>query len=282
MRRLYTCLAWCVFFVAVPVVSAQEAAPTPPPNFISIFREEVKPARSSAHAKWETGYARAYAKAHWPTNYTSLVSTFGPSEAWFISRYDSFAQYDKAQKEADGNTALQAELGPLDQRDSDFLTGTRSIFARYRADLSHRPGVNIPMMHSFVVTIVRIRPGHIPDFEEAQKISKAAHEKAGLKDNHSVYQVISGFPSGTFLIITPFKTIADADNTPQVHGKEYQDAVGDEGRKKLRELASSGTISSETMFFEVDPKMSYPSKETISADPEFWAPKPAGKAPAKQ
>jgi hypothetical protein len=289
VKKVFVVLALCLCGLGISVVAAQDAGNTPPPNFISIFREEVKPARAGAHAKWETGYARAYAKAHWSINYTALVSTFGPSEAWFISRYDSFAQYDKAQMEADANSALQSELGPLDKGDSEFLTGTRTIFARYRADLSHRPGVNIPMMHAFAITIVRIRPGHNTDFEEARKIVKAAHEKVGLKDNHSVYQVVSGLPAGTFLIITPYKTLAEADNQPQLHGKEYQDAIGQDGDKKLRELTSSGTISAETMFFQVDPKMSYPSKEAIAADPDFWSPKaapaakkPAAKAPANQ
>ena len=48
----------------------------------------------------------------------------------------------------------------------------------------------------------------------------------------------------------------------------------------MRELANSGTLSSENMVFAVNPKMSYPSKETIAADPAFWNPKPAMKAAA--
>lgn len=272
--------ALCLSLVAVPMLSAQESGNTPPPNFIQITREEVKPGKGAAHAKWETGYPRAFAKGKYSNNYTALVTTFGPNEAWFISRLDSFAQKDRTDKEISGNASLQAELDQLDSRDGDFLTGLRTILARYRADLSYRPGVNIPLMRSFAITIVRVRPGHNAEFEEARKIVKAAHEKAGVKDNHSIYQVISGFPSGTFLILTPYRTLADADNTPQLHGKEYQDALGQEGLKKLRELSASDTISAETYFFQVDPKMSYPSKETIAADPAFWAPKPAMAAAA--
>jgi hypothetical protein len=280
VKKVLSFLAVCLCAVGIPIVSAQDAGNTPPANFIQIIREEVKPGKGAAHAKWETGYPRAFAKAKYSNNYSALVTTFGPNEAWYISRFDSFAQKDKVGMEISGNASLQADLDQLDSRDGDFLTGIRNIFARYRADLSHRPGVNIPRMHTFSITIVRIRPGHNPDFEEARKIIKAAHEKVGLKDNHSVYQVVSGLPAGTFLIITPYKTLADADSQPQMHGKEYQDAIGEDGDKKLRELAASGTISAETMYFQVDPKMSYPSKETIAADPDFWSPKPAMAAPA--
>jgi hypothetical protein len=281
----------CVSLVGVPMLSAQESGSTPPPNFIQIVREEVKPGKGAAHAKWETGYPRAFEKGKYSNNYTALVTRFGPNEAWYISRLDSFAQKARTDQEISGNATMQAELDQLDSRDGDFLTGIRTIIARYRADLSHRPGVNIPLMRCFAITIVRIRPGHNAEFEESRKIIKAAHEKAGVKDNHSVYQVISGFPAGTFLILTPYRTLADADNTPELHGKEFQDAIGTDGEKKLQEMSASDTISAETYFFEVDPKMSYPSKETIAADPAFWAPKPAlaaatkkpaEKAPARQ
>jgi hypothetical protein len=168
---------------------------------------------------------------------------------------------------------LQDELGQIDSSDGDLLSRSSSVFARYREDLSFRPGVSIPQMHCFGVTVVRVRPGHNTDFEEARKIVKMAHEKAGLKDNHSVYQVLSGYPAGTFLITAAYKTIADLESVPEIHGKAYEDAIGEDGQKKLRELASSGTIGAETLIFEVDPKMSFPSKETVAADPGFWAPK---------
>ena len=116
------------------------------------------------------------------------------------------------------------------------------------------------------------------DFEDARKIIKAAHEKLSLKYNCSVFQVQSGMPAGTFLIMTPYKTFADIDAAVDLHGKAYDDAIGDDGRKKLAELASSGTIGTETMLFAVNAKMSYPAKETIDADPAFWSPKTAAPA----
>jgi len=283
MKRALMCLiaAAIVFAIAAPL-AAQETAPTPPPKILQIFREEVKPGHGPAHAKTEAGWPRAFAKAKWPTNYIAMTTITGPTEAWFVTGYESYEAWEKDTQNIEKNAVLQAELDALSGQDGDHLSGVRSVALTYREDLSHRPGVSIPLQRYLSVTIVRIRPGHNADFEDARKIVKAAHEKAGVKDNHSVWQVTSGMPNGTFLVMTPMRSLAEADAGPQVHGQAYRDAVGDEGRKKLSELAASGTISSETMIFAFAPKISYPSKEYIAADPDFWAPKPAAKPAAKK
>jgi len=85
-------------------------------------------------------------------------------------------------------------------------------------------------------------------------------------------------PRGTFFIFEPLKSMADVDAFPQTHGKPYQDAVGDDGRKRLAELNSAATISAETNIFAFNPRMSNPTKEIAAADPGFWTPKPVKKA----
>lgn len=285
MKRATICLiaAAVVFAIAAPL-AAQEAAPTAPPRVLQIYREEVKPGHGPAHAKTEAGWPRAFAKANWPTNYVAMTTVTGPGEAWFITGYESYEAWEKDSRNIEKNAGLQAELDQLSAQDGEHLSAGRSIALTYREDLSHRPGVSIPRMRYMSVTIVRIRPGHNEDYEEVRKIVKAAHEKAGVKDNHSVWQVSSGMPNGTFLVMTPMRSLAEADASPQVHGQNqaYRDAIGDEGRRKLRELTTAGTLSSETMVFAFSPKMSYVAKDWIAADPEFWAPKPAAKPAAKK
>lgn len=259
------------------------AQSTPAPNILQIFREEVKVGHGAAHAKTEAGWPRAFTKANWPTHYVALTTVTGPSEAWFITGFESLAAWEKDTQATEATPALQAELDRLSAEDAQHINNGRTIVARYRADLSHRPGVNLPAMRYFSVTTVRVRPGRNADFEASRKISVEAHKAAGVMDNHSVFQVMSGMPIGTFLIITPMKSMAEIDAGPQVHGQTYQDAVGDEGRKKLSELATSGTISAETTYFRVSPGMSYPSPEYVAADPGFWKPKPVRMAaPAKK
>jgi hypothetical protein len=290
MRKFAPYVAGSLALLCASVAVAQDV-PTPPPAMIQIYREEVKPGKTAAHSKTEAAFVRDFKAAKASPNYITLVSITGPDEAWFIARYDSYAAYGADMKATDSNPALKAEVDRDTAADGELLSASRGIVARYRADLSYRPGVSIPLARYLTISIVRIRPGHITDFEDARKIIKAAHEKAALKFNYSVYQVASGMPAGTFFIFTYFKTMADLDAAAVIHGQAYTDAIGADGQKKLAELAASGTIGTDTMLMTVDPKMSYPNKETIDADPAFWAPKPAAaptktpappKAPAKQ
>ena len=91
----------------------------------------------------------------------------------------------------------------------------------------------------------------------------------------AIYQVVSGMPGPTYLIFIPMKALEEADLAQESHKKPYQDALGEEGRQHLREFTRAGILSVESALFALSPKMSYPSKEVIAADPKFWAPKGA-------
>ena len=276
MKKLVPYIAGCLALLTVSVAVAQDA-PTPPPAMIQIYREEVKPGKTSLHVKTEAAFVRDFKAAKLMPNYTALATITGPDEAWFVARYDNYASFGKdltAQDKSSARAAMDRDL----IADGELLSRSTSIVARYREDLSYRPGVSIPLTRFLNISVVRVRPGHVTDFEDARKIIKAAHEKTSLKFNYSVYQVISGMPAGTFLIMSYGKTLADFDAAADIHGQAYRDAVGDDGRKKLNDLAASGTIGTDTMIFAVDPRMSNPDKATIDADPAFWAPKPAAPA----
>ncbi len=276
-RNLLTVLAVLLMLSVAWPAMAQEGAPS---KVIQIFREEVKPGKGAAHEKVEAGWPRAFAKAKSPTHYLAMTSVSGPTEAWFISGYDSLAAWEKDTQNNDSNPALSAELQSLSAQDGELLSNVRSVVATYREDLSYRPnGVNLGEMRYFYVTTMRVRPGS--DYSEINKIVRAAHEKANIPEHWAVFQVNYGMLSGTFLIFEPLKSLADVDAFAQTHGQAYRDAIGEDGAKKLRELTSAAVITSETNIYAFNPKMSYPSKETVAVDPAFWAPKPKAAAPAK-
>jgi len=129
------------------------------------------------------------------------------------------------------------------------------------------------------LTVVSVRSGHIQDWEELRKTLNAAHEKANIDEHWSVYQVTSEAATGTFLVFTPHKSAKELDEAPKIHGQTYQDALGDDGRKKLPELTAASVQSSDTNLFAFSPRMSYPPDPWVNADPAFWAPR--AKAAAK-
>ncbi|MEO5935910.1 MAG: hypothetical protein ABIP81_01730 [Terriglobales bacterium] len=136
------------------------------------------------------------------------------------------------------------------------------------------------------VVIIRVRPGLHSKFVEARKTIKAAHEKAGLKDYYSIFEVQSGMVSPTYLLFVPMKSLKESDEGVALHASAaYREALGgEEGRKKIAELNAAAILSNESMIFAFSPKMSNPPDNyTKGGNADYWNPKaamPKPKAPA--
>jgi len=71
---------------------------------------------------------------------------------------------------------------------------------------------------------------------------------------------------------------------PEPGAMSINDAYGPDNLARYQKLEADVVMSIESTLFSVNPKMSSPSKEFLTADPDFWAPKPkpmAAKPPAK-
>lgn len=276
--RLFVGIALTVSAATGLLAQTPTQTPAPgmgaPPKVLQIFREEVKPGKSAAHQKYEMGWPKAYSKVNWPTNYLALTSVTGPSEAWFMTGYDSFAAWQKDRDNLEKNEALKNEDDRLAQGDSEFLSGARSIVASYREDLSTSAPVALPKMRYFRVLTFRVRPGHDSDFSDSAKMIKAAYEKANVQVPWATYQVASGMATPTYMVFLPMKSFDEIDSA-LMNGKKLQEAQGEENQKKMAKMAGDGYLTIESNIFAFDPKMSYPAKDFAAVDPEFWNPKPA-------
>jgi hypothetical protein len=245
-----------------------------PPKILQIFREEVKPGKAPAHEVVEAGWPRAFARANWPSHYLAITSLTGPSEAWFMTGYESFAAWEADSRNVDKNTGLKKELDQLEAKDGELRSGGRSLVASFREDLSNQPNVDIGKMRYFRIVMFRVKPGHDSQFPEAVKIVKAAYEKAKLAVPWAAYQISAGMTGPTFLILIPMKSLDEVDTAISL-SKTLQEAEGEEGAKKLQAIAADAYVSVESNIFAFNPKMSYPPKEWVAADPDYWKPKAA-------
>jgi hypothetical protein len=118
------------------------------------------------------------------------------------------------------------------------------------------------------VTTIRVRPGWGSAFEEVRKLAKAAHEKADVDEHWAIYQVVSGMPAGTVLMLQGAMSLKEEDTDP--HSQAYRDAVGDEGRAKMQQFQRDGVLGTETALFEISPQMSNVPDEWLKARPDFW------------
>jgi hypothetical protein len=272
-------LSLLALFVTAAYAQQQEQSP---PKVLQIFREEVKPYMNATHENVEAGWPKVYAKAKSRNYWLGMTSMSGPNEAWFLNIYDSFAAIEQANQFWEKHPEVQTEFERLGQQDKNLIAGSRGIIASFDEELSYRPAVNLAQMRYFWVETFRLRPGHYAEFAEHRRIINAAHEKANIDEHWAVYYVDAGLPQGTVLIFHPMKSLKEVDQAPSMHGKAYADALGAENQKKMNELQAAYTLSAESNYFAISPKMSYVAKELAAGDPAFWnpKPKPMTKAPA--
>lgn len=273
--------ALALILAAGSIAQAQEMAG--PPKVLVVGREVEKLGKWKAHETNEHAWAAANQKANLAP-YIAVSAITGPPRVLFLQGFDTMAAWEADTKAIEKNDAFQAQLTGLLAKDSELLTdNTVSVLVYSPEDSYEAPNATpVPRMRYFMIQIIALKPGHFDQFHEARKIIKAAHEKAGLTDSYYVYHRVAGGNVNYYAIFIPLKSLGDLDSSAVMHNaKPYQDALGDEGRKKLGELGREGLESNETEYFAFSPKMSHAPADFIKADPDFWAPKTAAPAKAK-
>ena len=263
--RQVTCLLGALVFVctAGPSVLAEGPGPS---KVLRIVREEIKPARTGAHARAEEAYVRAGAASKMPAYWIGMNAITGPSEAWFFSGYDS---YDALEKENDAfNAAVGKQMDAADEGDAQFRTGTRVYLLELNKDLSYQMRPTVQDMRYVTVSTIRVKPGYSREFLEIRKALTAAHAKAKVEEHWAFYEVTSGAPGGTYMILFGSSAMKDDDTDP--HTPAYRDAIGDDGRTKGEAFMREGIAAMETVTFEISPQMSLVPAEWVAARPGFW------------
>jgi len=245
------------------------AGPTPPPPLIQRFREVVKVGRADAHEANEHAWANAYAKSKIPVYSIALTSMTGTNDAWWMSGWSSFKEFDDANTAIGKNKELTAAINQYGAKDAEYVSDAVGSIWSLRTDMSYRDTVDWSGMHAYQMITVRARPGHENDVVQiAQKI-RATHIAAGTGAHWAMYQGMMGVPDGTFLVIIPHKSVADLDMGMK-EDEKFGKALGEAGGKELAKLSSDGVISTQTDLYVVNAKMSYVSNEWRVADADFW------------
>jgi hypothetical protein len=276
-----------LLFLAISLMTlsfgGQAVAQTPaeehgPPKVLLFVREDIKPGMMAAHNKHSASYAAIFSRLQTPNHRIAMVPVAGnENEVVYLTGCDSFADLEKLLNETEKklskvNVSTQSELDRLDKEAGALHAGMRDVMAVYRPELSFNPGAPIPQMRYFSVSTVRIRPGNEAKYVDyLQKTLNVARTKAKLPENFhiAVYQVISGAPSGTFLVFRPMKSLAELDNPI---GRTVRNAMTEDMKKDADKANSEAVISSETATYAFMPRLSFLPKEFTSMDAAFWTP----------
>ncbi len=269
----FTRVALSLVVLAVPTLLAAQASDWP--KILVITREVVKPGRSAAHTKNEVAWARATQGAKYSDTYLVMNSMSGASESWFMWGYPSMAGWEASNKAGEGNTAVAAVDERYANVDGDLLNNTATTVAELRADLSYDNGRAVPSCRYMSVVRVVVKIGHLQDFAEARRITKAAAEKSKAPQWMAVYEVAAGATRGTFLVMSCQTSLAEHD--VDTEGPAFVAALGGpDMAKKLADLRASFQNSVDFQYFSFAPQMSVVPKEWGDADP-YWKPKAAPK-----
>ena len=264
------------------ILRAQDAS-GPIPKVLLIDREMVKFGKDAGHAKNEAAFARAAAEAKSPDHYLAATTVTGPSEAWFLVGFDSYADFEKATA-YDEQPKVRALTGPLFEKDGDYVSDATETFATYNEKWSYKPDSNIPEMRYFEVETICLRPGHDKDWEDLVAIFQATAAKINIDEHDIFFEAHYGAENGTIYIFTPRKSLADLDAAMGT-GKAFEDALGSDGRKKWAELIQATVATDSTTLVRFSPEMSYPledlgeSRSGLLGAKHMMAPKAAA-APA--
>ncbi|HUA00059.1 MAG TPA: hypothetical protein VMB02_06995 [Candidatus Aquilonibacter sp.] len=256
---------------AVKLYAQDEAVA--PPKVLLIDREAVKLGQSRAHEKSEEAFVRAAESVKLPTHYLAATTLSGPSEAFFLIGFDSYAQWGEDEKWGD-QPKIEALLGGLMEKDSDFLTAADQVVATYNDKWSYQPNVDLSSMRFMEMETIVRRPGHDKEWEDLIALYQATAAKVNLDEHDVFYESHYGAQNGTVYIFTPRKSYADLDASMEA-GKGFDAALGPDGMKKWSELIEATVESDSAQLLEFSPTMSYAPEAWVKADPTFWKPKPA-------
>ena len=275
-------LSLALLFSAPLALHAQQDPMNGPPKVLVIDREFLKPGKSGAlHEKSESNFVRASMAAKTKNYYFGMDALSGASRSLFFFAYPSFEAWEKQTLADRKNATLTAAIDHAFNVDGELLSSYEQSAWNLRPDLSFNTG-NLVGKRYMEITQIIVRPGHNQDIEELAKLYVDTYKKAIPTANWAAFELMYGVTTntssgGAFLFITTLKSLSEADRELG-ENKQFMDALGDKGRKRLAEL-SAGAETITTNLFELNPKISYPPEEWIKAEPDFWKPKPAA-APA--
>jgi len=261
--------------------AAQDSSSTDVPKVLQITREFTKPYKGGmAHDKTESAFITAMTKAKFPAYYVGMTSLSGKSRSLFMTRYASFAEWEKDNKMTETNGELANDLENASVADGELLNEVDSSVFTYDADLSYHPHTDVSHHRVYQIAVFHVRPGHRKEWMEVVKMVKDAHDKMGDKAHWGMYELAFGGPDGTYIAITGDSSMSAVDDA-FAQSKQFMDAMGgEEGMAKLDQLFGSAVDESRSELFTVNPKQSYVSDDWIKEDPDFWRPKSSDAAAA--
>lgn len=263
------CLTLTAVAVAARAGGAQVAVTAP--AFMQVTCETVKPGMQAAHDQHEERWARAAEAAK--SSAIAVSSTTGVPETCWLSGGASLDALAKANDALMADRGYAAQFPALLKADAEFISAVRTYTALLRTDLGAGTPPNVLSRRVLEWTEFRVRPGPGEAlFANAVKAYRGAMERAGLKPEFRVYQVLHGMQGAVYWIFTSGTSPARFDEMIASEPK-LNAAFTAEDNKAFEEYFSRAHTSVIANLYAYVPAQSALTAEQRASDP-FWARKP--------
>jgi|SRR5215469_11278986 len=270
-RAMWTAIA-VILLAAFAVAQA-------PDQYLDVYVAQVKPEKRAdfdAIAKKMVAANRQNKGDEWLT----METVYGPmNRVTWVSMRGSYADTEKGGDAFDA--AVQKSLGKaaaekLFQDFNQCVVSSRSELRKRRWDLGSNPPADGAALAKMLgesrwlrTTIIHVKPGQGPAFEDLLKEIKTAREKNSPDVTTLVSQTVAG-AEGTIYYVTTFeKSMAGFDSIPPL-----QKVLGEEGFAHFQKVGSEIVENTETVINHFLPELSNPPADVVAAAPEYWNPKP--------
>jgi hypothetical protein len=270
-RAMWTAIA-VILLAAFAVAQA-------PDQYLDVYMVQVKPEKRAdfdAIAKKMVAANRQNKGDEWVT----METVYGPmNRVTMVSMRGSYGDTEKGSDAFDA--AMQKSVGKpgaekLYQDFNQCLAHSRSELRKRRWDLSSNAPADGAAMAKLLgesrwlrTTVIHVKPGHSPAFEDLLKEIKAAREKNSPDVTTLVSQSVAG-QEGTVYYVTTFeKSMAGFDSIPPL-----QKVLGEEGFAHYLKVGSEIVENTETVINHFLPELSNPPADVVAAAPDYWNGKP--------
>ena len=189
----------------------------------------------------------------------------GLAENWLVELHDSFGNLEDLDR-AVGSIVFSTNGAP--PQADDLLPSSKALIAVYRPGLSYRAdqgAQSFPKARYYDIAIYRIRLGAEADFGKFLKLRGFGQDSINLDKPEIAYQVVSGAPAGTYIVLTPLPSLRVLDQARAdipAYAQVDQATVG--------KIAADLQLIREHLWFRVDPNLSFVSDQFAADDSDFW------------
>lgn len=271
MPMVVSVVVWgaCVVPMAL---CAQDNGTDGPPKVLVVHREFTKPGKGGMlHEKAESANVQALKANHVDFHYLAMTSLSGADRTLFFAGYASFAEWEAASKRLEANPTIAAAFDRGNVADGDLLSESNQSVWWREDEMSMNPH-NLVGDRMMEISQYIVKPGHAAEWDELVKLVMAGYKKGIPDASWSMFHQVFGTSGDAYLVVVPLKSLEEFD-ARRAHAKEFAEAMGKDGMKKLDELTAACVASSQTNLFAFSPAMSNPPANWVKSEPDYWTPK---------